>query len=111
MLQRFPCSTVIFFVCISVLFECLFFPAVYCSFRSRPRGVYLRITRASFKGASDKVFKTIFRLPAKLRGNSCTTLAMLPDAQLRAYKPDRTGFGERIICAKTSQIPLLGVVL
>lgn len=27
MLQRFPCSTVIFFVCISVSFECLVFPS------------------------------------------------------------------------------------
>lgn len=41
----------------------------------------------------------IFRIPAKWRGNSGTTLAMLPDAKLRDYKPDRTG-SERIICIK-----------
>lgn len=43
--------------------------------------------------------RRFFRIPAKCRGNSCTTLAMLPDAKLRAYKPDRTG-SVRIICIK-----------
>lgn len=38
--------------------------------------------------------RRFFRLPAKCRGNSGMTLAMLPDAKLRAYKPDRDGSGE-----------------
>ena len=43
--------------------------------------------------------RRFFRIPAKWRGNSCTTLAILPDAKLRANKPDRTA-SERIICIK-----------
>lgn len=43
--------------------------------------------------------RRFFRVPAKWYGNSGMTLAMLHDAKLRAYKPDRTG-SERIICIK-----------
>lgn len=62
-------------------------------FRSRLRGVYLRITGASFKGAKDKVFKTVFQGFGKTTQKQRMTLLMLPDAKLRAYKPDRTDFG------------------
>ena len=64
---------------------------IHCFFRSRPRGVYLRIARASIKGAKDKVFKMIVPESGKISQKLSLTLAMLPDAKLRAYKPDRTG--------------------
>lgn len=38
--------------------------------------------------------RRFFRIPAKWCGNSGTTLAMLPDAKLRANKPDRNGSGK-----------------
>ena len=39
--------------------------------------------------------RRFFRVPAKCRGTSGMTLAMLPDAKLRAYNPGRTGSGEK----------------
>lgn len=66
---------------------------------SRPQGIYLRIARASIRGAKDKVFKMIFPQNGKISQKLSLTLDMLPDAKLRAYKPDRTG-SERIICIK-----------
>lgn len=47
--------------------------------------------------------RRFFRIPAKWRGNSGTTLAMLPDAKLSANKPDRTGSGENYLYKRDNE--------
>lgn len=90
MLQRFPCSTVIFFVCISRFLEYLFFPS-HLLLLSEPSA---RGLSAHCKGICQESqrqgFQEDFSGTGKISQKLSLTLAMLPDAKLRAYKPGRT---------------------
>lgn len=84
MLHRFPCSTVIFFVCIFLI---LTVSLPLCVRPEPPREVYLRISGASFKGVKYKVSKMILPRISKISPEHSLTLDMRPDAKLRVNKP------------------------
>jgi len=86
MLHRFPCSTVILFVCIFLEFN--YFPLLMLPSGTAARGL-LRISRASSKGDKDKVSKMVLPGTSKISPEHGLTLAMRPDAKLRAHKPNR----------------------
>lgn len=88
MLHRLPCSIVILFVCIICNLNVNSFPPFQSPFGSAVR-VYLRISRAYFKGAKDKVFKMILPRISKISKKPCQTLAVLPYAKLRAINPTK----------------------
>lgn len=92
--HRFPCSTVILFVCIVLI--CIV-SLTFGFLPEPPREVYLRISGASFKGDKDKASKMILCMTGKSRRNKA---GPFPCSRMPNFAPvnhDTVALGTRTV--------------